>query len=150
MELPPVGCRLGFTRDRRISIARNGDQTNDRITAARPMRSHRGQPLGLGELEGSGMGKRARLCSHGGQARRPWQPDQPCGLACAAGLTGAEAIPQPFLQSGLMQRPRLGSMRRESTAEMAGNSEREVRELPAGATGTPSPGSPRGCWHICW
>lgn len=30
-----------------------------------------------------------------------------------------------------MQRPRLGSMRRESTAEMAGNSEREARELRA-------------------
>lgn len=55
--LPPVGCRPGFTRDRRISIARNGDQTNERITTARPMRSHSGQPLALGGVEGSGMGK---------------------------------------------------------------------------------------------
>lgn len=65
LELPPVGCRLGVTRERRISIARNGDQTNNRITAARPMRSHRGQPLGLGVLEGSGMGGT-------GEAVLPW------------------------------------------------------------------------------
>lgn len=43
-ELPPVGCRLGLTRDRRISIARNGDHTNDSSRAASRMRSQRGQP----------------------------------------------------------------------------------------------------------
>ena len=73
-ELPPVGCRLGLTRDRRIIIARNGDQTKVSSNAASRMRSQRGQPPGLGvavgrsavwgsaalswneELDGSGMG----------------------------------------------------------------------------------------------
>lgn len=52
------------------------------------------------------------------------------GVAGSAwALLAAEAIRQTLHQSGWMQRHRPGSMRRESTAEMAGNSEREVREL---------------------
>ena len=54
-----------------------------------------------------------------------------------------------------MERSRLGSMQRETTAEMATNISREVRELrapwlTAGAILWPNPRSRRHCWRTCW